>query len=92
MRLLPGSNALEKMSKIKSELQRRIQVPKMRGRKKPDKDKRRRGTLGKDHNQTNKNKRKRGINTNNRRIPRSSTKGHKRKRGNKNTAEPRGAI
>jgi hypothetical protein len=50
----------------------------MRGRKEPDKDKRRRGTLGKDHNQASKNKGKRSTNINDRRIPGSSTKGHKR--------------
>ena len=38
----------------------------------------RRGTLGKDHNQASKNKGKRRTNINDRRIPGSSTEGHKR--------------
>ena len=45
--IIPGSNAPEKMRKIKSKLYRRIQMPKMRGRRQPNEDKRRGGTLGK---------------------------------------------
>ena len=88
MRLLPESNASEKMRKTKSELQRRVQMPKMRRGRQSNEDKRRRGTLGKDHNQTSKNKRERRTNIDDRRISGSRTKRHKRKRDNKTLNNP----
>ena len=60
-------------------------MPEMRGRRQPDEDKRRGGTLGKDHNQASENKGKRGTNINDRRIPGSSAERHKGKWDNTNT-------